>query len=106
MHDFMNYEMNNINFCRHGSHAAPHFVMTHYDELASSHGIVLVRGDIIQPHSLDSIQSMSLMENIHDFFTDRGSKRAFVHAFNKRPEAFDFKKMLDSMGHATDRLTR
>lgn len=91
-------------FKRHGSDAAPHFVVTHYTELASSHGIVLVRGDIIQPQALDQLQALSLMKNGHDFFSDFGSKRAFVHAFNRKPEEFDFKKMLDSLGHATDRL--
>jgi ATP synthase F1 complex assembly factor 1 len=87
---------------RHGSSATPHFVLSHYTELVDSHGMVLVRGDIIQPHALDAIQASSLMHNAHEYFTDFGAKREFVQAFNKRPERFDFKKLLDSMGHATD----
>lgn len=93
-----------IDYCRHRSEAAPHFVVTHYPELALSHGIVLVRGDIIHPHSLDATQALSLIHNTHDFFTDAGAKRAFVHAFNKKSDEFDYKRMLDSMGHATDRI--
>ena len=91
-------------FKRHGSSATPHLVVSHYRELEHSHNVVLVRGDILQPHALDAIQASSLMHNAHEYFTDFGAKREFVHLFNKRPEQFDFKKMLDSMGHATDRL--
>ncbi len=91
-------------FKRHGSSATPHLVVSHYRELEHSHNVVLVRGDILQPHALDAIQASSLMHNAHEYFTDFGAKREFVHVFNKRPEQFDFKKLLDSMGHATDRL--
>lgn len=93
-------------FKHHGSAATPHFVMTHYTELVQSHKIVLVRGDIIQPHALDIIQAMSLMHNAHEYFTDFGAKREFVHTFNNRPNEFDFKKLLDSMGHDSSRLPR
>lgn len=93
-------------FKHHGSAATPHFVMTHYTELVQSHKIVLVRGDIIQPHALDMIQAMSLMLNAHEYFTDFGAKREFVHIFNNRPNEFDFKKLLDSMGHDSSRLPR
>lgn len=92
-------------FKQHGSAATPHMVMSHYTELVESHKIVLVRGDIIQPHALDAIQASSLMHNAHDFFTDFGGKRELVHTFNRKPEVFDFKKLLDSMGHDTSRLS-
>jgi len=71
-----------------------------------SKGVVLVRGDIVQPHSLDALSAVSLMANCHEYYVDRGSKGHFVHAFNHRQAEFDFKKMLDSMGHATDQLHR
>ena len=32
---------------RSGAAAPPHFTVTHYDELARSHGVVLLRGDVI-----------------------------------------------------------
>jgi ATP synthase F1 complex assembly factor 1 len=89
---------------KHGSGATPHLVVTHYRELEHSHKLVLVRGDILQPHALDAIQAASLMHNAHEYFTDFGAKREFVHTFNRHPERFDFKKLLDSMGHATDRI--
>lgn len=33
-------------------------------------------------------------------------KHAFVHAFNHRQADFDFKRMLDSLGHDTSQLPR
>ena len=35
--------------CRRGAGATPHLVLTHYSEMVADKGIVLVRGDIIQP---------------------------------------------------------
>ena len=71
-------------FKQHGSSATPHMVVSHYRELEQSHNVVLVRGDILQPHALDPIQASSLMHNAHEYFTDFGAKREFVHVFNKR----------------------
>ena len=90
--------------CRHGSAAAPHLILTHYTELLDSKGIVLVRGDILQPIALDALNAVSLMSNCHEFYTNRGQKGAFVHAFNHRQQEFDYKKMLDSMAHDTSQL--
>lgn len=91
---------------RHGSSAPPHLVVTHYTELLDSKGIVLVRGDIVQPRSLDMISAKSLISNCHEYYADRNAKGAFVHAFNHRPREFDFIKMLDSMGHTTAKLRK
>lgn len=90
--------------CRRGSSATPHLILTHYSELLDSKGIVLVRGDILQPHALDIISAVSLMSNCHEFYTNRDQKGAFVHAFNHRQAEFDYKRMLDSMGHDTSQL--
>lgn len=45
------------------------------------------------------------MRMVHEFYTER-AKHAFVHAFNHNPPSFDFKRMLDSMGHDTSNLPR
>ena len=81
-------------------------IVTHYTELLDSKGIVLVRGDILQPHALDAISAISLMSNCHEFYSNSGQKGNFVHQFNHRQQEFDFKKMLDSMGHDTSQLFR
>jgi len=91
---------------RHGDTAQPHLVVTHYPELLESKGVVLVRGDILQPNALDAISAVSLMSNCHEFYSDRGQKGNFVHAFNHRQTEFDLKRMLDSMGHDTSQLNR
>ena len=91
---------------RHGDSAQPHLVLTHYPELLENKGLVLVRGDILQPNALDAVSAVSLMSNCHEFYSDRGRKGAFVHAFNHRQTEFDFKRMLDSMGHDTSQLNR
>lgn len=92
-----------INQCRNGPAATPHFVLTHYTELLHNKGIALVRGDIVKPGALDIIQAMSLLSNCHEYYADRGGAKAgFLHCFNHRQSEFDFKKMLDSMGHTTD----
>jgi ATP synthase F1 complex assembly factor 1 len=90
----------------HGDTAQPHLVLTHYPELLESKGLVLVRGDILQPNALDAVSAVSLMSNCHEFYSDRGQKGAFVHAFNHRQAEFDLKRMLDSMGHDTSTLNR
>jgi len=74
--------------CRYGPSAHPHLVVTHYPELLASKGIVLARGDIVQPHSLDALAATSLMANCHEFYVDRGAKSAFVNAFNHRQTDF------------------
>lgn len=90
---------------RNGSSSAPHFVLTHYTELINDKGIVLVRGDVLQPGSLDALQATSLLSHCHQFYTDlNGAKAGFVRAFNHRQNEFDFKRMLDSLGHDTSKL--
>lgn len=42
--------------CRQGPGATPFMTMTHYRELQSSHGLVLVRGDIIDPNALSMFE--------------------------------------------------
>ena len=49
------------------------------------------------------LQAQSLLKNLHDFYTD-GQKYGFVHSFNHAQSEFDFKRMLDSMGHDTSAL--
>lgn len=37
-----------------GSNATTHFAMTLYTELAASHGLVLVRGDVLNPQLINT----------------------------------------------------
>lgn len=50
-------------------------------------------------------QAQSLMKLLHDFYTEP-TKYGFVHAFNHAQSEFDFKRMLDMLGHDTSALPR
>lgn len=43
------------------------------------------------------------MRMLHEFYT-QPQKYSFVHAFNHNQSEFDFKRMLDSLGHDTSAL--
>lgn len=60
------------------------------------------------PHPLVTpiaVQATSVLRLLHEFYTD-ARKHAFVHAFNHNQSEFDFKRMLDSMGHDTSEIPR
>lgn len=50
-----------------------------------------------------ALQAEQLTRLLHDFYT-ADQKYSFVHAFNHRQSEFDFKRMLDSLGHDTSQL--
>ena len=52
-----------------------------------------------------ALQAEQLTRLVGEFYTQE-QKYSFVHAFNHRQSEFDFKRMLDSMGHATAELPR
>lgn len=62
-------------------------------------------GPLPRSCSPSNSQATSLMRMVHEFYTER-AKHVFVHAFNHAPSTFDFKRMLDSMGHDTSNLPR
>ncbi len=47
--------------CRLGDSAPPIFCLTHYQELMQSHGIVLVRGDIVRSNLLNYAEVRNTM---------------------------------------------
>ena len=49
---------------------------------------------------IKTLQASTLIRLAHEFYTD-SKKHQFVHTFNHAPSSFDFKRMLDSMGHNT-----
>lgn len=90
---------------RDGPAAPPHFMVTHYTELIDEKGIVLIRGDIVQPNAVSIVDAQALLRMVHQYYTDP-QKHAFVWAFNHNQSEFDFKRLLDSMGHDTSQLPR
>lgn len=51
------------------------------------------------------VQAQTLMRLVHEFYIER-KKYDFVYAFNHAPSTFDFKRLLDSMGHDSSELPR
>lgn len=57
------------------------------------------------PHARMPVQAQTLMRLVHEFYIER-KKYDFVYAFNHAPSTFDFKRLLDSMGHDSSELPR
>lgn len=66
-------------FKQHGSAAPPHFVMTLYDELADSHGLVLARGDVLNPKLISKAEvwRMICTNLCPDWFSEEGASGRF-----------------------------
>ena len=56
------------------------------------------------PHPL--VQAETLTRLVHEFYTEDPKFVEFVRPFNHAPAQFDFKRMLDSMGHDSSQLPR
>lgn len=82
-----------------GAEAAPYFVATHYDELSQSHGLALIRGDVVLPSQLADEEAKRLLQLAHAFYLD-DSKFRLVRTFNKESQDFDFKDVLREAGIA------
>lgn len=66
-------------------------------------GLVLVRGDITQPHALDHLRAAALMQRTHEFYLDP-ELHALVHTFNHRPSEFQFSRLLEILGQDASQL--
>eukprot|EP00878_Enallax_costatus_P028548 GHUV01030840.1.p1 GENE.GHUV01030840.1~~GHUV01030840.1.p1 ORF type:complete len:142 (+),score=33.30 GHUV01030840.1:263-688(+) len=82
---------------RQGTNAPPHFTMTLYRETAGTHGLVLVRGDVLNPRVVSPSEGRTVMELVRAFYTDPQAHQ-LVYAFNHRPDEFDFKTLLRELG--------
>ncbi|KAF8070907.1 atpaf1 [Scenedesmus sp. PABB004] len=83
-----------------GAAAAPHFAVTVYGDLAASHGLALLRGDVLSPRLVSAAEGRTVLELARALYVDGGSFHAFVHPFNHDPRAFDFSALLEELGIA------
>ena len=76
--------------------APAHLSITAYDELKESNGIVLLRGDIINEHTISKTEGRLLMELIRAFYSVEEDYRApsGPYAFNHTPTSFSFTDLL------------
>ena len=90
-------------------YAAPHLVLTHYTDLAQSHGLVLFRGELtLSPNrqstvlSPENAQRLALL--LQQFYLpprendERGAARAkLLQRFHEEPEAFRWEDVIDAI---------
>jgi ATP synthase F1 complex assembly factor 1 len=95
-----------------GSFATPYLVLTNYTDLAHSHGVVLLRGEITPPaaagtagvdgkYLLGQEDAYRLSMGVQKFYlwdTDGGSdsleREELVKAFHKTPDKFAWEELL------------
>ncbi|KZV81771.1 ATP11-domain-containing protein [Exidia glandulosa HHB12029] len=83
------------------TYAQPHLVLTHYTDLARSHGIVLMRGELTPSgedrYWLSQADAQSLCLGLQRFYLTgpRDAARAgLLHAFHEQPDRFDWKELI------------
>ena len=90
-------------------YATPHLILTHYTDLAQSHGLVLLRGELTPSPSgkstmlsPDNAQRLALL--LQQFYLppkgndERGAARAkLLQRFHEESEAFRWEDVVDSI---------
>lgn len=85
-----------------GSNAPAHLSLTCYTELAGSHGLVLLRGDVLYPELINTAEARTVMELTRALYTDPSSYQ-MVYQFNHAPDKFDFGLLLQQLGISNGR---
>lgn len=80
-----------------GAQAPAHVIVTHYPDLASSKGIVLVRADVLGPHVASPDEARVIVDALHKAYLDDAG-HALVRAFNHAPATFSFDALLSFFG--------
>lgn len=82
---------------RRGAAAQPHLVVSHYDELRNTKGVVLVRGELVTSTNLDREEAAKLVGHMHRFYMEADGQ-AIVSDFNRGAASFDFGQVLKRCG--------
>ena len=77
--------------------AGAHLVVTHYDELRESKGLVLVRGELLLTTELMPPEASTLVERLHSFYTTPDGQH-LVSSFNRGAVDFTFDAVLKRCG--------
>ena len=96
-----------VEFQTHKSFAVPHLVITHYTDLAETHGLVLLRGEITPrgssadnsevQYQLSQHHAQALALGVQKFYlwTDEGNEReALLKTFHEHPQDFKWEDLL------------
>ncbi|KAJ3073939.1 hypothetical protein HDU98_000241 [Podochytrium sp. JEL0797] len=87
-----------LEYKTHMSEARPLLTLTHYDDLADSKNIVLMRGESGKEGGVLKADDARLLVLLTQMFYVTGgeSKKKLVEAFNKRPEEFEYQALIDA----------
>ncbi|KAL0578477.1 hypothetical protein V5O48_003526 [Marasmius crinis-equi] len=94
-----------IEYKMRNSFATPYLVLTHYTDLAKTHGIVLLRGEITPTsagngHMLSQEDAQVLSMGLQRFYlwnnagADDGQGEKMLKAFHENPDKFDWQELL------------
>ena len=76
-------------------HAVPYLVITLFDELLISKGLVLVRGDIID-QLITKNEASVLLKAFLGYYVETGLYEDNVHKFNHQPLSFNHEKHVEN----------
>ncbi|GAA5975289.1 hypothetical protein JCM11641_005923 [Rhodosporidiobolus odoratus] len=78
------------------SFAQPYLILTHYTDLSTSHGLVLMRGEISANVTLNTTDAQVLAVRMQLFYNDQNKggeveqgRRELLRAFHQKPEEFN-----------------
>ncbi|KAF5153702.1 ATP11 family protein [Theileria parva strain Muguga] len=78
------------------TNSVPLMVLTFYDELEESHGIILLRSDVLG--EITKEESMSVLENTLKFYIDFNLFQ-WVNTFNSKPKEFNYEDYIKQNNH-------
>ncbi|BGP00228.1 Protein ATP11, mitochondrial [Rhodotorula toruloides] len=82
-------------------YAQPYLILTHYTDLANSHNVVLMRGEITPNVALNSTDAQVLAVRMQLFYNDTGkggdieqARRELLRTFHEAPEEFNVEALI------------
>ncbi|TNY19187.1 ATP11 protein-domain-containing protein [Rhodotorula diobovata] len=82
-------------------YAQPYLILTHYTDLAASHNVILMRGEITPNVALNSTDAQVLAVRMQLFYNDSGKdgsierqRRELLRSFHETPDQFDVEKLI------------
>jgi len=78
------------------ANAQPYMTITAYDELALTHGVVLLRADICALATLSKTDAERILRQMVEMYRD-DNKYQHIYNFNKVTEQFDFEETMKLM---------
>lgn len=83
------------------SFAQPYLILTHYTDLARSHGVVLMRGEVSDNVALSAVDAQVLSVRLQLFYNHKGvggdreiARRELLECFHERPQEFDIERLV------------